>query len=93
MEHGIPCANPRDRGDMPNEVFFLPAGLTQIRTQQLLQEFPPYHVTQDDISAPLQSLEVEKITGHQSVRGRREVIVVVYETHRTGLSRPSWEEK
>ena len=31
---------------------------------------PPYHVTQYDVSTPLQRLEVEKITGHQSVRGR-----------------------
>ena len=53
---------------------------------------PPCHVTQDDVSSPLfQRLEVEKITGHQSVRGRGEVIAVVYETHWTGISGPSWE--
>ena len=55
---------------------------------------PPCHVTQDDVSSPLfQRLEVEKITGHQSVRGRGEVIAVVYETHWTGLPRSSWERE
>ena len=54
---------------------------------------PPYHVTQDDVSTPLQRLEVAKITRHQSVRGRGGVIVAMYETHWTGLSRPSWERE
>ena len=40
---------------------------------------------------PRQRLEVEKITGHQSVRGRGGVIAVMYETHWTGLSGPPWE--
>ena len=52
---------------------------------------PPYHVTQDDVSTPLQRLEVEQITGHQSVRGRGGFIAVLYKTLRTGLSKPSWE--
>ena len=54
---------------------------------------PPYHVTQDDVTTPLQRLEVEKITGHQSVRGRGGIIAVMYETHWTGLSRPFWERE
>ena len=53
----------------------------------------PYHVTQDDVSAPLQQLEVEKITRHQSVRGRGGVIAVLYKTHWVGLSEPSWERE
>ena len=61
--------------------------------QQFLQEIPPYHVTQDDGSTPLQRLEVEKITGHRSVRGRGGAIPVMYEAHWTGLSRPSWERE
>ena len=36
---------------------------------------------------------MEKITGHQSVRGRGEVIVVLYKTHWAGLSEPSWERE
>ena len=56
------------------------------------KKMPPYHVTQDDVSAPLQRLEVERIAGHQSVRGR--VIAVMYETtHWTGLSRLSWKRE
>ena len=54
---------------------------------------PPYHVTQDDVSAPLQRLEVEKITGHQSVRGRGGIIAVLYKTHWVGPSEPSWERE
>ena len=53
----------------------------------------PYHVTQDDVSTSLQRLQVEKITGHQSVLGRGGVIAVMYGTHWTGLSRPSWERE
>ena len=36
---------------------------------------------------------MEKITGHQSVRGRGGVIAVMYETHWKGLLRPSWERE
>ena len=82
-----PCANPHDISDMPK---FLPAGLTQY-VNIFSMKSPPYHVTQDDVSAPLQRLEVEKITGHQSVLGRGVVIAVLYKTHWVGLSEPSWE--
>ena len=47
--------------------------------------------TQQEYS--LQRFEVEKITGHQSVRGRGGVIAVMYETLWTGLSGPSWERE
>ena len=83
-----PCAYPHDHGDMPG---YLPAGLTQYVLNNFSKKSPPYHVTQDDVSIPLQLLEVEKITGHQSVRGRGGVIAVMYETYWTGLSGPSWE--
>ena len=48
---------------------YLPAGLTQHVLNTLSKKFPPYHVTQDDVSIPLQRLEVEKITGHHWVPG------------------------
>ena len=41
-------------------------------------------MTHDDVSTPLQRLEVEQTTGQQSVRGRRGVIAVLYETHWVG---------
>ena len=54
---------------------------------------PPYQVTQDNVSTPLQRLEVEQITGHQSVQGRGGVIAVLYKTHWAKLSEPSWERE
>ena len=81
-----PCTNPHDHGDMPK---YLPAGLTQYVSNSS-KKSSPYHVTQDDVSTPLQRLEV-KITGHQSVRFRGGVTAVMYETHWAGLSGPSWE--
>ena len=85
-----PCANPHDSGDMPK---YLPAGLTQYVLNRFSNKSPPYHVTQDDVSTPLKRLEVEQITGHQSVRGRGGVIAVLYKTHWAGLSEPSWERE
>ena len=72
---------------------YLPAGLTQYVLDNFPKKSPPYYVTQDDVSAPLQRLEVEKITRHQSVLGRGGVIAVLYKTHWVGLSEPSWERE
>ena len=86
MERCKPCANPHDSGDMPR---YLPSGLTQYVRNNFSKKSPPYHVTQVDVSTPLQRLEVERITGHQSVRRRGGVTAVLYNTHWTGLSEPS----
>ena len=83
-----PCASPHYHGDMPK---YLSAGLTRYVLNNFSRKSPLYHVTQDDVST-LQRLEVE-ITGHQSVRGRGEVIAVMCETHWTGLSGPSGERE
>ena len=83
IERCKPCANPHDSGDMPT---YLPAGLTQYVLNNFSNKTPPYHVTQDDLSTPLQRLGVEQITDHQSVRGRGGVITVLYRTHWAGLS-------
>ena len=90
IERCKPCANPHDSGDMPK---YLPAGLTQYVLNNFSETSPPYHVTQDDVSTPIQRLAVEQITGHQSVRGRGGVIAVLYRTHLAGLSEPSWERE
>ena len=90
IERCKPCANPHDSGGMPK---YLPAGLTQHMLNIFSKKSPPYHVAQDDVSTPLQQLEVEQITGHQSVRGRGGVIAVLYTTHWAGLSKPSWERE
>ena len=42
---------------------------------------------------PIESLEVEKITSHRSVRGRGGVIAVLYETHWKGVLQLSWERE
>ena len=85
-----PCANRHNSEDMPK---YLPAGLTQYVLNRFSKRSPPYHVTQDNVSTPLQRLEVEQITGHQSVRGRGDVIAVLYKTYWAGLSEPSWERE
>ena len=90
IERCKPCANPHDSSDMPK---YLPAGLTQYVLNSFPKKSPPYHVTQDEVSAPLQRLEVEKVTGHQSVLGRGGVIAVLYKAHWVGLSEPSWERE
>ncbi len=85
-----PCRNPDDTTDIPH---YLPAGLTTYVLTASANKSPPYHVTLDDVSPPPERLEVEKITGHQLVRGRGGVIAVLYETHWAGLLSPSWERE
>ena len=85
-----PCPNPDDADDMSR---FLPAGLTQYVLNNYTTKSPPYHVTEDDVSDSLHRLEVEKISGHQSVRGCGGVIAVLHETQWKGLLRPSWERE
>ena len=53
IERCKPCANPHDSGDHPK---YLPAGLTQYVLNIFPKKSPPYHVTQDDVSTPLQRL-------------------------------------
>ena len=73
----VPTPTPHDHGDMPK---YFPAGLTQYVLNNFSKKSPPCHVTQDDVSTPLERLEVEKITRYQSVRGRGGVIAVMHET-------------
>ena len=51
IERCKPCADPHARSDMPK---YLPAGLTQYVLNNFSKKPPPYHVTQDDVSAPPQ---------------------------------------
>ena len=83
------CQPPRQRGHAQIPT----GGADTVRAQQFSKKSSPYHVTQDDVSTPLQRLEVAQITGHQSVRGRGDVIAVLYKTHWAGLSEPSWERE
>ena len=78
IERYKPSANPHDSRDMPK---YRPSRPTQYMPNNIFKKSPPYHVTQDDVSNPLQRLEVEQITGHQAVRGRDGAIAVLYKTH------------
>ena len=49
---------------------YLPAGLTQYVLNNYSMNSSPYHVPQEDVVPLFQSLEVEEITGDQSVRGQ-----------------------
>ena len=84
------CANPHDSGDMPK---YLSAWLTQYVLNIFSRKSSPYHVTQDDASTPPQRLEVEQITGYQSVRGQGGIIAVLHKTHWARLPEPSWSGK
>ena len=45
------------------------------------------------MTTPPVLIDVAKITGHQCVRGRDDAIAVLYETHWSGLLRPTWERE
>ena len=68
---------------------YLPVGLTQYVLNTFPNKSPQYHVTQEYVAASLQRLEVEKINSHQSVRGRSDIIAVLYKAHWMRLSDPS----
>ena len=55
-----------DSRDTPK---YLPVGLTPYVLNVFSKKSPPYHANRDDVLTPLQRLEVEKITGRQSIRG------------------------
>lgn len=88
-----PCANPHDTEDMPR---FLPAGLTQYVLNNYTTKSPPYHVKRKTMfpHPPVERLDVEQITGHQSVRGRVvSSLSLARPTGKKGLLRPSWERE
>ena len=85
-----PFANPHDSRGIPK---YLPAGRTQYALNNFSNKSPPYHVTRNDVLNPLQRLEAEQITGHQSVRGRGGVIAVLYKTHWAEPSESFWERE
>ena len=57
-----PCANPHDSDDTP---IYLPAGLRWYVLNNFPKKSPSYIVTQDDVSAPLQRLDMKQINGAQ----------------------------
>ena len=85
-----PCTNSHDTTDLPR---YLSAGLTQHILNNYTTTPPPFHVTADDVSMPVERLEVDKISSHRSALGRDGAIAVLYETHWKSLLRPSWERE
>ena len=79
---------PHDSSDHPR---FLPAGLTPYGLNNYTNKSLPYHVTEDDLTVPIERFEVEKITRHRSARGLGGVVAVLYKTHWKGLLQPSSE--
>ena len=67
------CVNPRDSCEL---LPVLPAGLAPYVLNNYTAKFPPYHVTEDDVTVPIERLEIEKITIYRSVRGRGGAIAV-----------------
>ena len=58
VARGKPRTNPRYTTDLPR---YLPAGLTQYVLNNYTTKSPPFHVTADDVSVPIECLEVDKI--------------------------------
>ena len=57
-----PCGNPHNSPDLPR---FLPEGLRPYVLDNCIFKSPTYHVTEDDVTVPIERLEVEKITSHR----------------------------
>ena len=85
-----PCRNPYETDDRPQS---MPAELSRYVLHSFGDKCPPFHVTPDDVSAPVGRLKVDYISGHQLVRGRSGVLAVLYHTHWIGLATPSWERE
>ncbi|CAM9862787.1 unnamed protein product [Sphacelaria rigidula] len=85
-----PCIPPHDSSDMPKQ---LPVGLSQYVFTKYAIKTPSYHMTVEDADAPLERVEVDRISGHQLVRGRGGKIAVMYQTHWKGIMRVTWERE
>ena len=72
------CHNPSDDLDIPK---YLPAGLSKYVLHSFTDKSPPFHPTTEDVVKSGIPVDIEKITGHQLVRGRGGKLAVMYETH------------
>ena len=84
------CHNPSDNSDIPR---YLPAGLSKYVLHSFTEKPPPFHPTTEDVVKSGIPVDIEKITGHQLVRGRGGKLAVMYETHWEGLSSITWERE
>ena len=85
------CHNPSDDSDIPE---YLPAGLSKYVLHSFTDKSPPFHPTTEDVvKSGIPVEDIEKITGHQLVRGRGGELAVMHETHWEGLSSITWERE
>ena len=84
------CHNPSDDSDIPK---YLPAGLSKYVLHSFTDKSPPFHPITEDVVKSGIPVDIEKITGHQLVRGRGGKLAVMYETHWEGLSSITWERE
>ena len=84
------CHNPSDDSDIPK---YLPAGLSKYVLHSFTDKSPPFHPTTEDVVKSGIPVDIEKITGHQLVRGRGGKLAVMYETHWESLSSITWERE
>ena len=84
------CHNPSDDSDIAKH---LPAGLSKYVLHSFTDKSPPFRPTTKDVVKSGIPVDIEKITGHQLVRGRGGKLAVMYETHWEGLSSITWERE
>ena len=84
------CHNPSDDSDIPK---YLPAGLSKYVLHSFTGKSSPFHPTTENVVKSGIPVDIEKITGHQLVRGRGGKLAVMYETHWEGLSSITWERE
>ena len=84
------CHNPSDDSDI---LRYLPAGLSKYVLHSFTDKSPPFHSTTDNMVKSGIPVDIEKITGHQLVRGRGGKLAVMYETHWEGLSSITWDRE
>ena len=61
------CHNPSDDSDIPK---YLPAGLSKYVLLSITDKSPQFHPTTEDVVKSGIPVDIEKITGHQLVRGQ-----------------------
>ena len=76
------CHNPSDDSDIPK---YLPAGLSKYMLHSFTDKSPPFHPTIEDVVKSGIPVDIEKITGHQLVRGRGGKLAVMYLTGKVYL--------
>ena len=84
------CHNPSDEF---YTLKYLPPGLSKYVLLSFTDKPPPFHLTAEDVVKSRIPVDIEKITGHQLVRGRGGKLAVMYETHWEGLSSITWERE